>query len=91
MKKIVPPSCDSCGATAQFESDLEVQFCYQCLLSSASFLAKQELLESNPLCELLFNGVWRTTDSTYEVWHYSLMTPGAMSQQWIRKLNVSSS
>lgn len=86
MKKIVPPTCDSCKATAHYESELGVQFCYQCLFASAGFLSKHSLLESNVLCEVLFDGVWRTTDSTYEVWHRSQDNDNACGSVWIPRL-----
>lgn len=85
MRKIVHPKCDSCTANAEFESTSGVQFCYQCLYATAFFFAKYNLLESNVLCELLFDGVWRTTDSTYEVWHRSL-DHHASSQVWLNRI-----
>lgn len=66
---------------AQYESELGVQFCYECLLRSASFLGQRDMLESNPLCEVLFRGVWRITDSTYEVWFRT--KDGACRPVWL--------
>lgn len=85
MRKIVPPRCDSCNDTADYESSVGVQFCYQCLYAAAGFLYKIESLDSNPLCELLFDGVWRSMDSSYEVWFRSPAGDFASRQAWIQR------
>ena len=90
MKRFVPPTCDSCKSerlTMFYDEQLGVRFCYFCLKDAADFMARHGLLESNPLCEILFDGVWHTTDSTYEVWYQSQYDSRANGNLWITRLD----
>lgn len=77
MIKIVPPACDSCNGNAAYHSDsLGVHFCYQCIYTIATYFSREQLLESNWLCQELFDGVWDSIMDSYRVW---FRTPGAPS------------
>lgn len=77
IRKLVLPKCACCGlAHSLFESpEYSMILCYQCLTTLAAWAYREGVIDSNPLLQVLLDGVWARDGNPPDDAHYNAWIP----------------